>query len=78
MPGEELNDLHLPHSVMAEQSVLGAMLLNESCIAKVIERLRPDDFYMRQNRDLFQVLFDMFNHFEPSDLVTVDDPDRNL
>ncbi len=73
MPGEELNDLHLPHSVMAEQSVLGAMLLNESCIAKVIERLRPDDFYMRQNRDLFQVLFDMFNHFEPIDMVTVVD-----
>ena len=73
MPSEELNDLQLPHSVVAEQAVLGAMLLKESCIPRVIERLRPDDFYMRQNRDLFQVLFDMFNHFEPIDMVTVVD-----
>ena len=36
MPGEELNELQLPHSVMAEQSVLGSMLINEKCIAGVI------------------------------------------
>ena len=71
MPGEELNELQLPHSVMAEQSVLGSMLINEKCIASVIEKLRPEDFYMRQNRDLFLVLFDMFNHCEAIDLVTV-------
>ena len=71
MPGEELNELQLPHSVMAEQSVLGSMLINEKCIAGVIEKLRPEDFYMRQNRDLFLVLFDMFNHCEAIDLVTV-------
>ena len=71
MPGEELNEFQMPHSVMAEQSVLGSMLINEKCIPKVIERLRPEDFYMKQNQDLFQVLFHMFNHCEPVDLVTV-------
>ena len=50
MPGEELNDLRLPHAVMAEQAVLGSMLIDEKCIPKVMERLKPDDFYMRQNR----------------------------
>ncbi len=73
MPGEELNDLRLPHSIMAEQSVLGSMLIDEACIPKVIERLKPEDFYMRQNQDLFLVLLSMFSHYEPIDLVTVVD-----
>ncbi len=71
MPGEELNELQMPHSVMAEQAVLGSMLIQEKCIARVIEKLRAEDFYMRQNQDLFLVLFDMFNHCEAIDLVTV-------
>ena len=72
MPGEELNELQMPHSVMAEQAVLGSMLIQEKCIARVIEKLRAEDFYMRQNQDLFLVLFDMFNHCEAIDLVTVE------
>ncbi len=73
MPTEELMELQLPHSVMAEQAVLGSMLIDERCVPAVMERLRPDDFYMRQNRDLFSVLFTMFNRFETIDPVTVVD-----
>ena len=73
MPAEELMELRLPHSVLAEQSVLGSMLLDESCVPAVMERLRPDDFYMRQNRELFQVMFAMFSRFETIDPVTVVD-----
>jgi len=73
MPGEELNELQMPHSVVAEQAVLGSMLIDERCVPPVMERLRPDDFYMRQNRDLFQVLFTMFNRFDTIDPVTVVD-----
>ena len=73
MPGDELNDLRLPHSVEAEQAVLGSMLIDDRCVSVVMERLRPEDFYMRQNRELFQVLFTMFNRFETIDPVTVVD-----
>ena len=73
MPGEELNELQTPHSVMAEQAVLGSMLIDERCVPAVIERLLPEDFYMRQNRELYQVLFTMFNRFETIDPVTVVD-----
>ena len=73
MPGEELNDLQMPHSVMAEQAVLGSMLIDERCVSAVMERLRPEDFYMRPNRDLFQVMFTMFSRFETIDPVTVVD-----
>ena len=67
----ELDNLVLPHSVEAEQAVLGAMLIDERCVPEVVARLSPDDFYMRQNRELYQVLFAMFNRFETIDPVTV-------
>ena len=73
MPGEELNELQLPHSVMAEQAVLGSMLIDERCVPSVIERLAPEDFYMRANRELYQVLYAMFSRFDTIDPVTVVD-----
>ena len=73
MPTEELMELQMPHSVAAEQAVLGAMLIDEACVPVVMEQLRPEDFYMRQNRELFQVMFAMFNRFETIDPVTVSD-----
>ena len=73
MPGEELNELQMPHSVMAEQAVLGSMLIDERCVPAVIERLLPEDFYMRQNRELYQVLYTMFSRFDTIDPVTVVD-----
>ncbi len=73
MPGEELSELQLPHSVMAEQAVLGSMLIDERCVPSVIERLAPEDFYMRANRELYQVLYAMFSRFDTIDPVTVVD-----
>ena len=67
----ELDNLALPHSVEAEQAVLGSMLIDDRCVPDVIARLSPDDFYMRQNRELYQVLYGMFNRFETIDPVTV-------
>ena len=68
---DELNELAMPHSVEAEQAVLGSMLIDERCVPDVAARLTADDFYMRQNRELYQVLFGMFNRFETIDPVTV-------
>ncbi len=73
MSGEELSEFQMPHDVRAEQAVLGAILINDQCVPDVMERLRPDDFYMRQNRDIFQVLFTMFARFDTIDPVTVVD-----
>lgn len=71
MAESDLGLLQMPHSVEAEQAVLGSMLIDERCVPQVIERLRPEDFYMRQNRELYQVLFAMSNHFETIDPVLV-------
>ncbi len=73
MPGEELNQLQMPHSAIAEQAVLGSMLIDERCVPAVMERLLPEDFYLRPNRELYQVLYTMFSRFETIDPVTVVD-----
>ena len=78
MPGEELEELRVPHDLRAEQAVLGAMLMDERRIPEVIERLKPDDFYMRQNQDLYLVMYTMFNRFENIDPVTVVDRMKQL
>jgi replicative DNA helicase len=68
---DELVSRQLPHSVEAEQAVIGSMLIDDRCVADVVERLRPDDFYMRQNREIYEVLYGMFSRFETIDPVTV-------
>lgn len=68
---DELLSHQMPHSLEAEQAVLGAMLIDEECIPLVIEKLRPEDFYMRQNRELYESIYTMFNYSQKIDLVTV-------
>jgi len=70
---DELTSLSLPHSIEAEQAVLGSILIDERCMPAVVERLLPDDFYLRQNRELFEVLYAMFSRFQTIDPVTVTD-----
>ena len=41
---DELISRQLPHSVEAEQAVLGSMLIDSRCVPDVVERLKPDDF----------------------------------
>ena len=73
MPAEEFREFQMPHDVRAEQAVLGAVLIDERCVPAVMERLRPDDFFIRQNRDLFQILFTMFARFDTIDPIIVMD-----
>ena len=71
MTDEELLLRQLPHSVEAEQAVLGSMLIDATCVPKVIEHLQPDDFYLRQNRDIYESIYSMFSFSATIDPVTV-------
>ena len=73
MPTEtdELLLKQLPHSVEAEQAVLGSMLIDPRCVAEVIDKLRPDDFYIRQNKEIYETIYTMFNYSRTIDPVTV-------
>ena len=72
MPGEEeLLSRQMPHSTEAEQSVLGSMLIDARCVPEVIEALKPEDFYLRTNREIYETIYSMFNFSLTIDPVTV-------
>ena len=73
MPTEtdELLFKQLPHSVEAEQAVLGSMLIDPRCVSEVIDKLRTDDFYIRQNKEIYETIYTMFNYSLTIDPVTV-------
>ena len=73
---EELLVKQLPHSVEAEQAVLGSMLIDPRCVSQVIDQLRPDDFYGRQNRDIYETIYSMVITSATIDPVTVVDQMR--
>ena len=72
MAGEELLlGRQMPHSLEAEQAVLGSMLIDADCVKDVMDKLQPEDFYIRQNREIFETIYTMFSYSKPVDGVTV-------
>ncbi len=60
-----------PQDLAAEQSVLGAMLLNKDAIADVLEILKGHDFYRPAHEQIFDSVLDLFARGEPADPITV-------
>lgn len=60
-----------PQSVEAEQSVLGAILLEPGCLVTVLEYLNADCFYTKQHRQIFSVILTMFSSGKQIDFITV-------
>ena len=60
-----------PHSLEAEQSVIGAMLLDRDAILVASEILTSDDFYQNQYGIIFDAMVELCNEGKPVDLVTL-------
>src|SRR5690554_3203280 len=60
-----------PQNIEAEQSVLGAMLLEKEAIITAAEILKEEDFYRDPHKKLFEVIIDIHEGNEPVDLITV-------
>ena len=75
---EELLNRQVPQSLEAEQSVLGSILIDSRCITEVVGILRPEDFYLQQNREIYETIYTMFNFSQTIDPVTVLDKMREL
>ena len=71
MDGEDLLTRQMPHSLEGEQAVLGSMLIDPECIKDVMDKLQPGDFYLRQNREIFEAIYSMFSYARPVDGITV-------
>ena len=68
---DELLGRKTPHSAPAEQAVLGSMLIDSRCIPEVLEKLKPDEFYIQLNRDIYETIYAMFSYSQAIDPVTV-------
>lgn len=73
---EDILGRQAPHSLEAEQSVLGSMLIDSRCVNDVIGMVRPDDFYLQANRDIYETIYEMFSYSQVIDPVTVLDKMR--
>ena len=75
---EELLTRQAPQSLEAEQAVLGSILIDSRCITDIVGLLRPEDFYLQQNREIYETVYAMFNFSQTIDPVTVLDKMREL
>ncbi len=62
-----------PQNIEAEQSVLGAMMLDKEAIAKALEILNVNDFYRETHRVIFEAMMELYNKNEAVDMVTLSD-----
>jgi replicative DNA helicase len=60
-----------PHNLEAEQSVLGAMMLDKRSIYSAIEHLTKDDFYAQRHKHIFEAMMELAESDTPIDLVTL-------
>lgn len=63
----------LPHSIEAEQSVIGSMLMDKEAIIAASEIVTASDFYQNQYGIMFETMVELFNEGKPVDLITLQD-----
>lgn len=61
----------MPHSIEAEQSVVGSMIMDQDAVITAIEIVRGEDFYGNQYRVLFEAMSELYKEGKPVDLVTL-------
>jgi len=66
-----------PQNIEAEQSTLGAMLIERAAVEKAAEILGPEDFYRDAHQTLFEVITHLAERDEPVDLITVQEALKN-
>ncbi|MEK7164395.1 MAG: DnaB-like helicase N-terminal domain-containing protein, partial [Patescibacteria group bacterium] len=60
-----------PQNLEAEQSVLGAMLLDQNAIIKVADTITPEDFYKDTHQLIFQSVLELFEKRQPIDILSL-------
>jgi replicative DNA helicase len=60
-----------PQSIEAEQSVLGALLIDRDAVIEVADVLRPTDFYRQAHGTIYEAVLELYDKREPIDIVTV-------
>lgn len=62
-----------PQNLEAEQSILGAILIDNEALPKALEIIDPEDFYRNSHKKIFNAMVELFDKNEPIDLITLTD-----
>jgi replicative DNA helicase len=60
-----------PQDIVAEKSLLGAIMLSDDIMAEILTLLRPDDFYEARHQIIFKSMSDLYDRHKPIDLLTL-------
>lgn len=71
MAEESLLKRVMPHSIEAEQSVIGAMIMDREAVTVASEMLSVEDFYQKQYGILFEAMTELYSESKPIDLITL-------
>ncbi|MFA7088326.1 MAG: DnaB-like helicase N-terminal domain-containing protein, partial [Patescibacteria group bacterium] len=60
-----------PHSIEAEESLLGCLLIDKDAIIKVADTVMSQDFYKDSHKIIYEAIKELYNHQEPIDIITL-------
>ena len=63
----------MPQDISAEQSVLGAMMIDTAAVALMADKLLPEDFYRPSHQILFRTMLALYRANKPVDMITIVD-----
>ena len=64
-------DRRLPFSLIAEQSLLGSILIDPNCFNEVAEMVKSEDFYLKEHKDIFLAMHELYLANQSTDVVTL-------
>ncbi|MDE5993761.1 MAG: replicative DNA helicase [Oscillospiraceae bacterium] len=67
----DINSAELPYNLEAEQTVLGALLLDPESLSVAMNYIKPESFYVSKHRDLFAIIIRLFSLGVNADIITV-------
>lgn len=68
---DQATDKLPPQNIEAEQSILGAIMIENDALPKVIEVISREDFYKESHRKIYDAMIELFDKSEPIDLITI-------
>ncbi len=60
-----------PHSLEAEESLLGCLLIDKDAIIRVVDSILENDFYKTSHQTIFEAMRELYNNQEPIDIITL-------
>lgn len=69
----ELGNKVQPNDTIAEQAVLGSMLVDKDAVITAVEVLQPEDFYREDNKEIYAAMLELYGLGKQIDMITVSD-----